>query len=41
MHTKDSILALIDRSDLAVGRALLALFNRQTAEEQGTGATVE
>lgn len=41
MHTKDTILALLDRSDLAVGRALLALFNRQTAEEQGTGATVE
>lgn len=41
MHTKDTILALIDRNDLAVGRALLALFNRQTAEEQGTGATVE
>lgn len=41
MHTKDTILALIDRNDLAVGRALLALFNRQTAEEQGASATVE
>ena len=41
MHTKDSILAIIDRNDIAVGRALLALFNRQTAEERSTAATVE
>lgn len=39
MHTKESIVALLKTRDLAVARALVALKNRQTADEQVTENT--
>lgn len=37
--TKDDIKALLEKNDLAVERALVALYNRQTADEQATHTT--
>lgn len=37
--TPEAILDLLDRNNLAVERAILALFKRQTPEEQATQAT--
>jgi len=36
---KDSIQALLDKSDKAVGRALTAIYALQTADEKASGAT--
>ncbi len=33
-HTKETIIQLLERNDTAVGRALVALNKRQTADEQ-------
>ena len=38
---KDTILALIEKSDTAVCRAVLAIYDRQTADEQATAATAD
>lgn len=38
-HTKDSIAALLARSDMAVYMALLALYNRQTTDERSAEDT--
>lgn len=38
-HTKESILALLETNDKAVARALVVLYNRQTADEQRTEDT--
>lgn len=40
-HTKDSILALIDSNDKAVGRAVVAIYRRQTQEERNAEATLK
>jgi hypothetical protein len=40
-HTKESIQALLERSDQAVYKALLAIYNRQTAAEQAGHHTRE
>ena len=37
--TEQQIVALLDRSDLAVERAVVAIFNRQTSDEKSTSAT--
>jgi hypothetical protein len=37
--TPDTIKALLDRSDKAVERAVLAIYERQTSDEQVTGET--
>lgn len=39
MWTKDSIIALLDRSDKAVERAVLAIYNRQTEDEKNSSTT--
>jgi len=39
MITKDQIVELLNTNDKAVGRALIALFNRQTQGEQVSEAT--
>ena len=39
MYTKEQILNLIDSNDLAVERGVLAIFNRQTYDEQKTENT--
>ncbi len=38
---KDTILALLNESDKAVCRAVLAIYDRQTADEQATAATAD
>ena len=38
-HTRQSILDLLDRNDEAVERAILRLYERQTADEQSAGTT--
>lgn len=38
---RESIVALLERNDAAVGRALVVLFNRQTVTEQMTESTRE
>jgi hypothetical protein len=38
-HTKQSIIDLLNRNDLAVGRAMVVLYNRQTADEQSDETT--
>lgn len=37
--TADSIKHLLDRNDTAVERAVLAIFHRQTSDEQDSGTT--
>lgn len=37
--TPDTIKALLDRSDRAVERAVVAIYRRQTEDEQDTGET--
>lgn len=39
MLTKETIVALLETNDRAIGRALVALLDRQTADEQATGQT--
>jgi hypothetical protein len=39
MWTKESIVALLDRSDVAVERAILAIYRRQTLDEQSSSET--
>jgi hypothetical protein len=39
MYTKESIRTLLETSDLAVERGLLALYDRQTVDEQSMEAT--
>jgi len=39
MHTAESIKALLDANDRAVMRALVALYERQTADEQANAHT--
>lgn len=39
MWTKESITRLLDNSDRAVERAILALYRRQTLDEQNSGNT--
>lgn len=39
MHTKESIVTLLKTRDVAVARALVALKNRQTLDEQATDTT--
>jgi len=39
MHTKESIAALLCRSDRAVERAMVVLYERQTQYEQQTSTT--
>ena len=41
MFTRDQIVKLLDASDLAVERALVAIYRRQTAAEQCSEATIE
>lgn len=38
-HTKESIKALLLRSDRAVERAIVAIYNRQTLDEQSSQET--
>jgi hypothetical protein len=38
---KDRILALLNESDTAVCRAVLAIYEKQTADEQATASTAE
>lgn len=40
MHTKESIVTLLKTRDVAVARALVALKNRQTLDEQSSDATM-
>lgn len=37
--TPDAIAALLDRNDVAVERAVVAIFNRQTSDEQESEST--
>ena len=37
--TPEAIAALLDRNDLAVERAVIAIFNRQTSDEQEADST--
>jgi hypothetical protein len=37
--TPDAVAALLDRNDLAVERAVVAIFNRQTSDEQESEST--
>lgn len=39
MWTKQGILELLDRSDKAVERAILAIYRRQTTDEQNSATT--
>lgn len=39
MYTKEQIVNMLKDKDVAVARALVALYNRQTADEQQTEAT--
>lgn len=39
--TKEKLLDMLDRSDKAVGKALVVLYGFQTAEEQAVGVTRE
>jgi hypothetical protein len=39
MWTKESIIQLLDRSDKAVERAIVAIYNRQTEDEQNSSST--
>ena len=38
-HTKESIIALLETNDLAVGRAVVAIYQRQTQDEKTAGTT--
>ena len=40
MHTKQSIIELLLTNDKAIARALVVLNDRQTADEQASGATI-
>jgi hypothetical protein len=40
-HTKESIIQLLNTSDKAVERAIIAIYNRQTFAEQSSEKTVE
>jgi len=40
-HTKDSILKLLETNDRAVERAVVAIFNYQTASEQNAEHTLD
>lgn len=39
MWTKESITQLLDRSNRAVERAIVAIYNRQTEDEKSSGTT--
>lgn len=40
-HTKESIIGLLERNPIAVERALVAIFKRQTRVEQASESTKE
>lgn len=39
MYTKDQIVEMLATRDVAIGRALVALYKRQTADEQSAHST--
>lgn len=41
MYTKDQIVEMLATRDVAIGRALVALYNRQTIDEQSNQVTTK